>query len=438
MSKTDGFEELDTSTIDDQSFEVKEIMGKAPRSILKWGISVIFFSITLIIVGASQISYNDIIKSRVIVTTINPPAYVEARASGRLTDVFVVSEQKVTEGTILAAIESNARLDDVLRLRESINHFEAQNFPTLDSFYRVYPSNLILGSIQPDYNYFATQFQNYLLYQDLQPNKKEILAINEQLKEQQFLLNNQLNQLSLFKKELAISEKGYNRNEKLYENNVLSELDLENSSKAYLAERNKLENIKMAISSTRIVMTNLKSLKLKTETSDIELARKTSQQLDESIQLLKNEISGWEHLYLMKAPINGSIGLFDIWNKNQNVKEGQILFTIVPDSSESIIGKLTMPMQNSGKVKNGQKVIIKLDNYPYQEWGTITGEIINIAAVPKQDEPVYMVYIKIRNLSTSSSKMLEFRQEMQGSAEIVTEELNVLQRIFYQFRKIWR
>ena len=93
-------------------------------------------------------------------------------------------------------------------------------------------------------------------------------------------------------------------------------------------------------------------------------------------------------------------------------------------------------MRNSGKVKKGQKVIIKLENYPSEEWGSLEGSIESISEVPKQgEENQYTVYIGVSSLSTSYGKQVEFKQEMQGTAEIILEELSILQRIFYQVRK---
>ena len=105
---------------------------------------------------------------------------------------------------------------------------------------------------------------------------------------------------------------------------------------------------------------------------------------------------------------------------------------------DGIIGRVTLPIRNSGKVKAGQKVIIKLDNYPFEEWGSLIGEIENISEVPKQgEETFYTLYIGVRELTTSFGKTITFKQEMQGTAEIVVEELTVLQRIFYELRKVF-
>ena len=51
--------------------------------------------------------------------------------------------------------------------------------------------------------------------------------------------------------------------------------------------------------------------------------------------------------------------------------------------------------------------------------------------------PTYSAYLKVASLNSSFDKMIEFRQEMEGTAEIVVEELTVMQRIFYQLREVF-
>ena len=160
------------------------------------------------------------------------------------------------------------------------------------------------------------------------------------------------------------------------------------------------------------------------------------QQLDKAHSALNNELLLWEKQFLIKSPIRGRVAVFDIWNQYQNVDVGETLFTVVPNDLEGIIGRATLPIRNSGKVKIGQRVIIKLANYPFEEWGSLEGEIKNISEVPKQgEEAFYTLYIKLEGLTTTYNKQIDFKPEMQGTAEIVIEELTILQRIFYQLRK---
>ena len=43
-----------------------------------------------------------------------------------------------------------------------------------------------------------------------------------------------------------------------------------------------------------------------------------------------------------------------------------------------------------------------------------------------------------KGLETSYKKKIQFQQEMRGSADIITEDLRLLERIFYQFRSMYK
>ncbi len=75
--------------------------------------------------------------------------------------------------------------------------------------------------------------------------------------------------------------------------------------------------------------------------------------------------------------------------------------------------------------------------YPYQEYGQIESRVDAISLVPREN--MYTVETQLPNpLKTSFNKTLNFDQEMQGKAEIVTEDLRLIERFFYQILKIFK
>lgn len=94
-----------------------------------------------------------------------------------------------------------------------------------------------------------------------------------------------------------------------------------------------------------------------------------------------------------------------------------------------------MYVQNSGKLKIGQIVNIKLNNYAYQEYGMLKGNVKNISVMP-QKETIAIEVALADNLTTTYHKLLDYKEEMEGTADIITEELSVFERVFYQFRKL--
>jgi len=93
---------------------------------------------------------------------------------------------------------------------------------------------------------------------------------------------------------------------------------------------------------------------------------------------------------------------------------------------------------NTGKLKVGQKAIVRLSNYPDREFGVLEGKLVNISKIPDGEGFLILEIELSKQLTTSFGIELEFQQEMTGSAEIVTEDLRLLERLFYQLRDLTR
>lgn len=421
--------------LDIRSNAVSEILGQAPNWVIRWGISIVLMVVVLLLIGAALIRYNDVVPARITITTQEPPVYIKARTSGKISEIFVTTDQPVGHNQILAVIENTARAKDVLRLKQTIYDFQP-GLAEPDSTKARFPLTLALGDLQAPYQDFIKHYQNYLLHLKNKPNEVQAALLLDQMKEQQKLLERQQAQLALFEKELKLSSKAYERNMLLLDSNVISVASFEELSRTYLSDKQQYESLQMQMVNTRINISSLNGSRTGYLLDDEEKRYNNRKLLEEAVQNLKNAIENWEQLYVLQSPVAGKVTLFDVWNKYQNVEMGEVLFTVVPEKKGDLIGHLVLPVQNSGKVSPGQKVIIKTDNYPHPEWGSLTGFVTSISSVPKQGLAEYAISVRIKSLTTSYGKTMEFRQEMQGTAEIVTEELTVLQRIFYQLRGI--
>ena len=141
---------------------------------------------------------------------------------------------------------------------------------------------------------------------------------------------------------------------------------------------------------------------------------------------------------MLKSSMNGKVSLLSFWNENQSIKTGDNVFTVIPSNYGSFIGKIKAPPQNSGKIKLDQKVNIRLENYPANEFGMLTGIIENISLTPNSDG-FYLIDVHLPDsLITTYDKHIKFKQEMRGVAEIVTEDLRLIERFFYQMKDIFK
>jgi len=101
--------------------------------------------------------------------------------------------------------------------------------------------------------------------------------------------------------------------------------------------------------------------------------------------------------------------------------------------------KALLPIARSGKVKEGQKVNIRLQNFPENEYGILRGTVQHVSLVPVQtgETAYYSVEITLTNgLITTYKKELPYLSDMQGQADIITEDLSLLGRFILPIKKI--
>ena len=88
-------------------------------------------------------------------------------------------------------------------------------------------------------------------------------------------------------------------------------------------------------------------------------------------------------------------------------------------------------------MKAGQRVNLRLNNYPDQEFGYVKGKGKSVSPLPTA-EGMYVVDIALPDgLTTNYGKTLPLTREMKGSAEIITDDLRLLERLIMPLRKIF-
>ena len=97
---------------------------------------------------------------------------------------------------------------------------------------------------------------------------------------------------------------------------------------------------------------------------------------------------------------------------------------------------LYVPSAGFGKVEKGQTVNVKLNGYPYMEFGMLKGFIKNISAVP--DEKGYVAEIDFTNgLFTTYNKKLNLIQQMDGQGEIITKDMRLIEQFLQPIRALF-
>ena len=438
-------EKLTPENIELRSESVQEILGRPPRWIIRWGIAIIFIVVTGLVVGSYFFKYPDVIQASITVTTENLPAGVMAKTTGRIDTLFVHEKQTVQQGDLLAVLESTARVEDVMLIKNyelGITNYDslAASLTSHVSNLKSHISNLRLGEIQPAYNSFIKAYEDYQYFIKTDYHRKKIAVIKKQIHTQNLILSKSKIQLNLSNQQLVTAYQVFSIDSNLFEKKVLSYADYQNARNIYLQQQQVYENAKVGIDNQNMSILQLEQTIFDLEQQRNEQLNNLQIALTGATDQLQTQIKTWEQTYLLVSPIAGIVTLTKYWQKNQNINAGEVVVTVVPNAETKIVGKILLPPQGAGKVKEGQMVNVKFDNFPHMEFGMVRVKIKNISLVPvtvENNQKAYLLEVDFpEKLKTNYDKELAFSQEMTGSAEIITEDLRLLDKFLNPIKAV--
>ena len=417
-----------------RSEEVQEILTRPPRRIVRVGITLILLVVLALFAGSYLIKYPDIVPASITVNTENLPAEVIAKASGRIDSVFVTEKQHVAAGDILAVLETPARLEDVQLVKTMLNGADTMSAEPIGL------SALRLGELQQPYAAYTKAKEDYAYFLSADYHHQKIAVINKQIAAQKAILQKSEAQLSVNKAQLASVKRLFEMDSALFAKGMLSLAEYETAKNGYLQQMQSYESARLALDNQRMSILQSEQSIFDLEQQRVETENNLTIALSAAAEYLLAQIAAWEKSYVVTAPCDGRVTMTKYWQKNQNVNAGEALMTVVPEGQVRIIGKILLPPQGAGKVKVGQTVNVKFDSYPYMEYGMVKVTISNISLVPVhvgEGEKAYMLEVEFpEKLTTTYHKELTFSQEMSGTAEIITDDLRLLDKFINPIKAV--
>ena len=419
------------------STPIQDIMEQVPNWFIRAGIVLIFLIMVFVLLSAWVIRYPQIITARISVTTPTPPSPIISRATGKLT-LLVQDGELVEKEEILGIIENPANLDNVISLKAALTQLEPHILEHRYPIHFTPISHAILGSLQEPYARFLQSYANYNRFHSRETThfQQSLDVLHKQINYSEDIITQLEENQILVEHELQLAERELQTNRELFEKGHFSEKDLANSERAHLRIRQALEDLKI-----RQINARLQRTVQQKEAVDLDFqygAQRESYQIDlqSSFKQLQNSLLAWEETYLLTATTSGKVSLHSYWSNNQYVHSSQEVVIIVPlQPEEEFIGKMLLPSSGAGRVEIGQQVRIKFDSYPYEEFGAVMGKVTAISLVARENQYVLDVILN-KGLHTTYNKKITFKQEMQGSADIITDDLRLIERVFNQFRSL--
>lgn len=412
------------------SEEVQDIITAVPSWILRWGITLVFSILLIIVLLSSFISYPDMIKTRLKVNSLNSPKAVFAKEPGKLITLLAKEGEMVRKGQSLAFMESTATHNDVLMLKDSL---EEMSHKLMDNK-RLKPLKLVglnLGELQSDYQQFVSVYLEYIATEN-----------NGYFTRQQGFLEKDLRELEALRKQIQIQqqtqdqefrnvEEQFKAYTQLYQKGVISRNEFKQQENRYLSGKYPLQQ-----STTVLLGNNNAHIQKKKEILELEHAvEQVKAKFLQSLSNMLSQIKAWQIRYVLTAPLAGQLSYGGVIQENQTIAANQEIFIVNP-SNRDFFGEVLIPQYNMGKVKIGQKVLVKMQSYPFEQYGLIRGKIGNISDVAFHDSVFVAKVILEKFENKDSAHRMALKNGMLAGAEIITEESSLLERFLRNFTKM--
>lgn len=417
----------ETEDIELKSEEIHEILSRPPHNLIRWGISVICGILLLILIGSFFFVYPDIVQGQITITTENPPAWIVAKSTGKIKELYCSDKQPVKEGELLAVIDNPALTTDVHQLKLFLSTVIISDsilfIPETFSH-----KNYELGNIQPAYSSFTKTLTDYQNFISLNLINQEKNALQVKISGYKIYSSGLEKQLKLKQNEVEISRKIYEREKSLHTKGTISKAELDIAEQSYLSAQQTLTQLETSTISNQIEFKQLGESVSKLSIQYSQEKNNLLSNLKSAYSELLYTIESWEQTYLLITPSSGIITFNDFWTQNQFVNSGEKIFAVIPHNSGKLIGKIKIPVPSSGKVKIGQPINVKIEGFPYMEYGMLRGKITNISMISNED--YYSAESEFPSgLKTSAQQELHFTGELTGTADIITEDKSIAWRI---------
>lgn len=200
-------------------------------------------------------------------------------------------------------------------------------------------------------------------------------------------------------------------------------------------------NIERQIISSKTEIFSKEQAIIDTKLRRVSLIREYNQQVNSSALLLQEsfhnlitQIKAWENSYVFMSTKDGVVDFASLITDASFIAVGEPVFDIVFNDYK-FFGVAILPSLGAGSVMRGQEANLKMDLYPYQEYGVLKGVVSNISL--SSVDKGYLIYFDLpKGLTSSAGYDFAFAETMYGQAEIITKDKRLISRIFNQIYKL--
>ena len=119
-----------------------------------------------------------------------------------------------------------------------------------------------------------------------------------------------------------------------------------------------------------------------------------------------------------------------------------VTVSVSTSSSAAVVGVMNVPSHGFGKVRLGQEVIVRLNAFPYMEYGILRGLITDISSIPEKAADGSLCYqVKVSfpdGLTSTYGTEIPPILQMDGLARIITDDMRLIEHFITPIKSLNR
>ncbi|SFH31956.1 HlyD family secretion protein [Pontibacter chinhatensis] len=417
-----------------RSEEIQDILSTVPHWMIRWGNTFILTVLFGILFLSWIIKYPDTITGEVVFTTQKEPIYLYGKTSGNLSRLYVKEGEWVNRGQLLSEIISTVQKNQIDYLQKKLNEINSYLKGEITNI-EFEPNEPSFGELQSNYNILKENVKD-LMQLKSRYHQAEVEQLKSNINKYSRLEVILKEKLVIAKRELANMESIFTIDRHLHAEKVISSNELVEKESNLNDKLMVVQNLKQDIVHNELAMAETRRLLEEKLYLQKESERKIRESIVAEKKIAESFILNWRQNYALASPSEGEVVFLESISEGYYIRPDKPIMAIIPQVSE-VMAKVKVSSSKYGKIKESQKVILELDNYPFQEYGRLYGIISKTSYIPLENK--YELIVTLPNkLKTSYGKTLEYKPNMIGKAEVVVEEQRLIEKLLYSFRDLMK
>lgn len=175
----------------------------------------------------------------------------------------------------------------------------------------------------------------------------------------------------------------------------------------------------------------------KVQQLELEIAQIATKITDTTNQLASAQVKLKQNW--LASPVDGTVLSLNVDNEGKVVNIGETIAEIAPRNSSLVLSAI-LPHREAGFVEPKMPVKVKLDAYPYQDYGVIEGTVLEVSTDSKNTQDLgagYEVKIALeRDYVVNENQAIPFKPGQTATAEIVIRKRRILDVFLDPLKKL--